>query len=189
MRRLLLLALIGSLAHLSAETTDDGLDLYAPILRAAKVEPINTAPDKIPNTEFYRFYIFRSFEPSVIFTVSFGDPKCQVEYKIVRNFGDLNEDYRVTHSSIINFPRSELRPLLTILDSAEFWKRPTTLSEDFSTDGSTWFIEGVKEGKHHFIERRNPLNRYTDRNYQEGLLIGAFFYLWAQTHQMDGELY
>lgn len=55
-----------------------------------------------------------------------------------------------------------------------------------------WAMEGVKDGKHHLVIRSNPLSKLmppSGRNYEEGLLIGAFFYLWAQTHQMDGELY
>ena len=166
------------------------LQPYDSIIKASKLESLADILKKVPKIEIYRFYIFRSFNPALIFDVGISDQSCTVEWKIIRNFGDLNENYRVTQSSMIPLDRPEIQPLLEILKGADFWNLPKTLPTKPSTDGSDWVVEAVKDGKHHLVIRCNPLTSASpNADYREGLLVGAFTYLWALTHQMDGELY
>jgi hypothetical protein len=51
----------------------------------------------------------------------------------------------------------EWNTMLTLLQSTDFWKMPTT-KRSLGTDGSQWIIEGMDNGRYHVVDRWSPKN-------------------------------
>lgn len=52
----------------------------------------------------------------------------------------------------------EVNHWLSLLEAVDFWKM-STFDEEMGVDGATWLLEGVRDGKHHVVERWSPRRR------------------------------
>ena len=102
----------------------------------------------------YRFTYIPSFDQPFTIRV---DVRANGEGKLrhcvaatVQGFGR-----RIRLSSSKKISRSQVEGLLRILDENFFWELPREVSV-YGLDGSTWIVEGIKDGAYHVVGRWEP---------------------------------
>lgn len=76
------------------------------------------------------------------------------------DYGKIRKDYKKEVS------KENVDKLLQLLKRTNFWKLTPEI-EDMGLDGAWWIVEGLKDGKYHFVKRWSPKNDVKD--------IGLFF--------------
>ena len=125
----------------------------------------------IPDTQsnhVYRLTWRRSFDPPVVVRLDMTNPRkatlhvkrIKVDYsKPVPVYLGLDIDRRsvMTINQLNNFFR--------FLLNARFWDVPTVDPHLRGTDGASWIVEGLRDGKYHVIERQSPISDHDSSEY------------------------
>lgn len=160
--------------------------------------------------QIYRLTVVRSFDAPLQFELVRGKFEHALTVKKAQR-ETIGPEYRYTklvRDSRLALQDQETESFVSILTAAQFWRMP---AEDFrrqGLDGSTWTLEGIRDGKYHKVVRDNPFlsvevfekieklggpEAYpalsTKDAYGEGLLAAAFAYLWALSGEANEELY
>jgi hypothetical protein len=132
--------------------------------------------DRINEPTFYRLLWLRSFHPPVCFSITGFDNEYYLATKMLDGIPvfsfdmigrdvnnkpiydtppNLNRKVNLIFNQTIRLDEIELKNFEGFLKRNNFWDLPSIDHSDNSTDGSQWVLEGYKENKYHFIERRN----------------------------------
>lgn len=158
---------------------------------------------KNPKAEAYLLTVHRSFDPDLVFEMESEAIFLQKTRRIEERKGNLiTSSYRVVRDSRLPIDPEEFKAFRTLLRASSFWSLPTEDWQSGGLDGSSWVLEGVRDGKYHRVERSNPfiegagtpleddLKKLTaDRIYSEGRLIAVFMYFWAMSGEANEKLY
>lgn len=200
MRLFFLISLISALAlEYSHAQDDDPLEKSA--VKLLKLPNLKQLASENKKVEIYRLTVGRSFHPLLIFEI--GKDAIYV-YKVrVASNEDFSRSLRVVRNSRVGFETHEFTALLSLLEAGRFWNLPSEAWLSAGLDGSSWTLEGIKDGKYHCIARSNPflpfgentplkddVSRLTpERAYSEGRLTAAFIFLWTLSGEASEELY
>lgn len=188
---------------LGAESQDIPLEEDPPRPVADWQVDLKALAAKNPKAETYRLTVQRSFDPDLVFEM---ESEAIFLQKTRRSTGVMSDSmvttYRVVRDSRLPIEPEEFKAFRTLLRASSFWNLPTEDWQSLGLDGSSWVLEGVKDGKYHRVERSNPFIHGTgtpldgdlkklppDRIYSEGRLIAAFMYLWALSGEANEKLY
>lgn len=194
--KLFLVALVfgwmGLMAGIQAE--EDGLKAVL------KLEDLEALAKRNPEAELYRLTVNRSFDPVLVFEID----KDAIFLKKARRIQEeiFHVSFRLVRDSRIPLEGEEYASFGMLVKASSFWKLPTEDWMPPGLDGSSWVLEGVKEGKYHRVERGNlfynadvlqldeEMGRLSPgRLYSEGRLAALFTYIWALSGDTTGELY
>ncbi|PTX99261.1 hypothetical protein DB345_02475 [Spartobacteria bacterium LR76] len=169
-----------------------------------QLDDLSEAARQKPAAQYYRLTVERSFDPVVVIELSCGDDGTlrirRIDRKVDEQKGTVTYT-RLTEDSTIKASPQEIAAFRTLIDGSEFWKAPAADWREPGLDGSTWTLEGIRDGQYHRVTRINPFvaakfattapgweKLGPERSYAEGLLSAAFAYLWALGGS-PGELY
>ena len=104
--------------------------------------------------DFYRFVWLRTFDRPIVVTITASDDgRTEVRSKVFSGqsgfgFGEIEHEVTITNHS------TTVTALITDLDR---WLRYVPeFDGNFGLDGSTWMIDGVKDGKYYIVHRWSP---------------------------------
>ena len=108
--------------------------------------------------------------------------KIELEYRITDGMGGYNigELKTVKRKSI---SLEDWQGFEEILDSANFWNIESDIPKPPDGDGSSWLIEGYKNGIYHLIERASPDEK------EDIFKIGKFMIKLSKIKVMEGHMY
>lgn len=161
------------------------------------------------DAQVYRLTVIRSFDDPMQFLLSRGkhDFAHDLEVKKVRReaSGPVYLYTKLVRDSRLKLKSEETRSFAALLEAAGFWSMPEGDHRRQGLDGSTWILEGIRDGKYHKVSRENPFLEVktfeevekhsglppltAGQAYGEGLLAAAFAYLWALAGETGEELY
>lgn len=105
-------------------------------------------------TETYRFLWLRTFDHPIFVRIT----RNQNEVKLFTTELDGAGGYepgKVLRSNEITLEQEDFYNFLNLLENADYWNLPADNKED-GNDGAEWILEGVKNGRYHFVERWSP---------------------------------
>jgi hypothetical protein len=169
-----------------------------------QLDDLAEAARQKPAAQYYRLTVERSFDPVVVIELSCGDDGTlrirRTDRKVNEKEGTVSYTRLAEDSSLKASPQA-VASFRTLIDGSEFWKAPAADWREPGLDGSTWTLEGIRDGQYHKITRMNPFvaakfaatapgweKLGPERSYAEGLLSAAFAYLWALGGS-PGEIY
>lgn len=169
----------------------------------SKPEDLREIASKNPKVEFYRLSVSRSFDPILVIEIGGDAILLQKVRQIEERVGDsFDSSLRLVRNSRIPIDPGEFNGFKTLLEGGSFWDLPGEDWQPLGLDGSTWVLEGIKNGKYHRVERCNPfipcarspleddLKKLSpERAYSEGRLIAGFMYLWGLSGEANEKLY
>lgn len=192
----LFLTLCGSLFSSESDASPD-TDSFP------KQEDLKEIAAKNPKVEFYRLTVSRSFDPILVIEIGGDAILLQKVRQIEERVGDsFDSSLRLVRNSRIPIDPGEFNGFKTLQEAGSFWDLPGEDWQPLGLDGSTWVLEGIKNGKYHRVERSNPfipcarspleddLKKLSpERAYSEGRLIAGFMYLWGLSGEANEKLY
>lgn len=111
------------------------------------------------NNQIYRFYYSRAFHDTIVVLIEIIEKDYGLlnlkRYNIGRYF---DENEIVIESNVKLYP-SNIYDLLSVVEKYDFWNIPAKSPRTHGLDGSTWIVEGLKDGKFHIIERWSPIGK------------------------------
>ena len=106
--------------------------------------------EKLPDT--YRFILLRTFHNPIIVRLEKHRDSVKIYWKITDGKGGyglgkmfVNETKTLSIEDWNNFEK--------LVDNTKFWTLSSFDNNEIGNDGSTWLIEGKKQGKYHLVER------------------------------------
>ena len=133
--------------------------------------------NKIDSQSIYRLLWSRAFHPTICFSIKHSNgnyflnaktldrepevfPTIQVRDKVkgkeILDTIPADRFALIATDTIIMLKKKQGEKIDDYLSKLNFWNSPNADPEDqHTTDGSTWIIEGRKNNKYHYIERRN----------------------------------
>jgi len=169
-----------------------------------QLDDLAAAAKEKPKAHSYRLTVERAFDPIVVIELSCGEDGTlrirRTDRRVDEKDGTVSYTRLAEDSSIKATPQ-EIASFLTLIDGSEFWKAPAADWREPGLDGSTWTLEGLRDGQYHKVTRINPFvpakfaatapawkKLGPERSYAEGLLSAAFAWLWALSGS-PGECY
>lgn len=169
-----------------------------------KLDDLAEAARQKPAAQYYRLTVQRAFDPVVVIELSCGEDRTlrirRTDRKVDEKEGTVTYT-RLAEDSSLQASPPEVASFLTLIGGSEFWKAPAADWREPGLDGSTWTLEGIRDGQYHKTTRINPFvpakfaatapgweKLGPERSYAEGLLSAAFAYLWALGGS-PGEIY
>ncbi len=192
-------ALIANGLLSSAEPVQESQDISAFL----KQDNLKESAAKYPKTEMYRLSVDRSFDPALIFEID-SDAIFLKKVRLVqeRKGDEFTSSFRLVRDSRIPIDAEEHRGFKILLAASSFWSLPSEDWQSPGLDGSSWVLEGIKDGKYHRVERSSPFNEAAgtplnddlkklapERIYSEGRLVALFTYLWGLSGEANEKLY
>ena len=118
-------------------------------------EPIYWDSDRIPiDIEAYRFVWLRTFDPPIVVNLIVSQKgKAQIQCKVFNGQSGFKIGELQAHTER-NITYEEASPLLAELRE-HLWSAPEWNGEP-GIDGATWFVDGIKDGRYHFVHRNSP---------------------------------
>ncbi len=105
----------------------------------------------------YRFIWERTFHDMIVITINvLENDYGELHFQKFCKLEPITEDDIVIDSHLKLFPPN-IYNLLNVIDKYDFWNTPTKNPYPIGLDGSTWVIEGLRNGIYHYIERWWPL--------------------------------
>jgi hypothetical protein len=130
-------------------------------------EPSLFALSNDSKVQCYRLLLLPSFEgPTAMRLTIKSDDTGTLDVKIMNEPGE-NEQARLSESKTMQASQQQVTNFLQLLDKANFWCLPVR-NERKGLDGSTWIIEGVKDGEYQVVNRWSP---------EEGAYLEAALFL------------
>jgi len=130
-------------------------------------EPSLFALSNDSRVQCYRLLLLPSFKKTVTVRLTLKrDDAGTLDVKIMNEPGK-NEPARLNESKTIHASKQQVADFLHLLDKANFWDLPVR-DERFVLDGTTFIIEGVKDGKYQVVKRWSP---------EEGAYLEAALFL------------
>ena len=171
-------------------------------MEVAKEEPLENL-SKQKDFEAYRFTYLPSFNSPMMFTLYISENTGWLEVKKARmdNIGALMVPTRLIRDSRFKLTQKEVNNFLQLIEAAGFWDLPQSDYREPGLDGSSWTLEGVKNGKFNKIKRSNPLilpSKSTlpemlklspDRMFREGMFTSACLFLLVFANEADEPIY
>ena len=168
------------------------------------LDDLAAAAKEKPKAQLYRLTVERAFDPVVVIELSCGEDRTlrirRTDRKVNEQDGTVSYT-RLAEASSIKATPQEIASFLTLIAGSEFWKTPAADWREPGLDGSTWTLEGVRDGQYHKVTRINPFvaakfaaapptweKLGPERSYAEGLLSAALAWLWARSGS-PGEMY
>jgi len=130
-------------------------------------EPSLFALSNDSKVQCYRLLLLPSFKkPMAVRLTLKRDNTGTLDVKITNGQWGY-EPGQLIESKTINIYQKQVTNFLQLLDKANFWHLPAR-DERFGLDGTTWIIEGVKDGKYQVEKRWSP---------EEGAYLEAALFL------------
>lgn len=169
-----------------------------------QLDDLAEAARRAPKAQYYRLTVERAFDPVVVIEISCGGDGTlrirRTDRKVDEQKGTVSYT-RLTEDSSIKASPQEVASFLTLIEGSEFWKTHAADWREPGLDGSTWTLEGIRDGQYHKVTRINPFvpakfattapgweKLGPERSYAEGLLSAALAWLWALGGS-PGEIY
>jgi len=109
------------------------------------------------NKHIYRFYYSRAFHDLIVISIDvYENNYGELHFKKF-NIGRYFTEREIVIDSHLKLIPANINNLFNVIEKYDFWNTPTQNPYFKGLDGSTWIIEGLKEGKYHYIERWCPL--------------------------------
>ena len=103
----------------------------------------------------YRFMCFPSFDQVVVGRIEINeDGTAEVYCKKWREDTDMYSEDNYAQGQV-TLDKEETRAFLDLLDSSDYWNQPAEM-EHLGKDGYDMFVEGVKDGTYHIVDRWSP---------------------------------
>lgn len=109
------------------------------------------------NKLIYRFSCFPSFAPPVVVRLHVNEAGNGIAF-LNRWGGRRALDYRQYFREGTQYDVSapEVSKFLALLKSNDFWNMRPEPDSPPDLDGSTWILEGIRNGEYHVVSRRSP---------------------------------
>ena len=106
------------------------------------------------DTHSYRFTYIPSFDQPFTIRIDIrANGEGKLRYSVAATVQGFGRRLRLSSSNRIS--RSQTEGLLRMLDENGYWELPREVNV-YGLDGSTWIIEGVKDGAYHVVGRWEP---------------------------------
>ncbi len=106
----------------------------------------------------YRFIWLRSFHDPITITIEILDKEYGELHFQKFNVSRFYSENEIVINNFIKLTPININILLGVIKECDFWGAPSKNPYSHGLDGSTWIIEGLREGKYHIIERWSPIN-------------------------------
>jgi hypothetical protein len=104
----------------------------------------------------YRLLWLRTFHHPVVIRVNVNpDGSAVLTTKIASGLGGYDPGHLLRDKSTM-LSKARTDNFLSLVEKQNFWTFPSTDRSPTGTDGSRWVIEGVKDGRYHFVDRWSP---------------------------------
>lgn len=169
------------------------------------LDDLAAAAKENPRAQLYRLTVERSFDPVVVLELSCGEDGT---LRVRRTDRRVNHDdgtvryTRLTEDSSIKVSPQQTASFLDLIAASDFWKAPADDWREPGLDGSTWTLEGVRDGQYHKVTRSSPFAAASlsataqtleklgpGRCHAEGLLGAVFAYVWALAGSSGDPMY
>jgi hypothetical protein len=160
------LALFLLAASLSAQSLDDS---YTKYLTALGEPALSELARKDPGAEVYRFLWLRSFDNPIAVRLIVTPAGGRLISKKTSGMGGFEPGHLILNRES-NLTKESTAWFLDRLAAAKFWDEPDH-ADPFAVDRARWIIEGVKQGRYHFIDRASPERTDAVHNLGIALLI------------------
>jgi hypothetical protein len=99
----------------------------------------------------FRFIWLRSFHKPVVIRLEEADNKIQLTWKMASGAGGYETGELIVDKSKI-ISKSEFDKFTSLLATAKYWEM-SPQQDSNGSDGAQWIIEGLQNGKYHFVDR------------------------------------
>jgi hypothetical protein len=164
------LALFLVTASLSAQSLDDR---YTKYLTALREPSLSELAQKDPGAEVYRFLYLRTFDNPIAIRLIVTPAGGRLISKKTSGMGGFEPGHLIL-SRESKLTKESTEWFLEDLKGVDFWNIPAIKNPEGNTvilDGAQWIIEGVKQGRYHFIDRTSPEGIDPAHNLGVALLI------------------
>ena len=135
---------------------------------------------KIENPHLYRFLWLRTFHQPIDLRISIGpNGTASLVIKMASGSGGYGIGQIVVDKSR-DLSKRKVAAFLKYLDEADFWNIAPLDRSEMGCDGAQWTLEGLKEGKYHFVDRWCP---------EDGAFRKAALFLVKQSKLKIKEIY
>lgn len=125
---------------------------YSRHLSAMEEKSLLTVPGE--SAEIYRFLWLRTFHHPIFVRIERRRNDIRLFTKELGGAGGY-EPGKILRSSDYFIREEDFRSFLDLLEKADYWNLPTD-NREAGNDGAEWILEGVRNGRYHFVERWNP---------------------------------
>jgi hypothetical protein len=142
--------------HDVVKTDSSSASMYPEQLIAFDDKPLSDLARK-GNKLIYRFSCFPSFAPPVSVRLHVNEAGDGILF-LNRMYGRRAIENRMTVRLGTQYEVSgpEVSKFLALVKSIDFWNMPPSLDSFPGTDGSTWVLEGIRNGAYHVVSRWSP---------------------------------
>jgi hypothetical protein len=125
----------------------------AGLFRSIQELPVNELPDCVD--EAYSLLWIPSFHEPVYVRVWHSTDGAFIVAKMLDSKGwSKFGNVKAEHSRALTV--FEWRSFTELLDRASYWEQHSAIAEMLPQDGASWTIQGVRNKRHHLVERRVP---------------------------------
>jgi len=149
--------------------SEKDLNSFKELLSVFEEPELCVRPPESASTESYRFLWLRTFDkPILVHIAIIGDHQITATYKEADGASGYEVGSLCAHESIDvtqvfrdeGLGDGEITAIIEnirVLARENFWNLPYELDEGIiGVDGSTWIVEGYKDGQYHFVNRWSP---------------------------------
>ena len=135
------------------------VEWYSGTLAAMREPPFSSLTSS--DFEAYRFLWLRSFHPPVSIRIWRHNNEYCMTVKQLDSVDRYIDGRPVPAENLVvnstrPLSREEWTTFKQLLDGTRFWELPTFDVVPLANDGAFWMLEGVANGRHHFIDRQSP---------------------------------
>jgi hypothetical protein len=128
------------------------------VFAAFKELPLEALPACVE--ESYRLMWFPTFHSPVVVRVWRSGGKYFLVSKKLSGLGGYEiGDLDIERARPLS--ENEWFEFMNVVNRASYWELPSTTSEAIPEDGAVWMVEGLRNGRYHWVRRVTPLDQYT----------------------------